>query len=292
MATDTYPVMVLAYNEEAHIAGCLDSIFAADPALSFEVYVMANGCTDRTEAIVREYQEKEPAVHLVSIELGDKCNAWNEFIHRTVPERCPGREVYFFVDGDARFVPGSFSAMRDALDAEPDANAVGAPPASGRSMAHDRRDLLDNRGLVANLYGLRGRFVDRLREAGVRLPLGLEGDDGLLGALIKWDLDPRNRFDSKFIARCPDAGFVFESMKLASPAAWIAYWKRSVRYGRRQYEFRLLRDRLKAEGLAGMPNDIRELYADSAGLELLWNGPYTFTNWVALREMQRIGRRT
>ena len=43
-----WPVMVLAYNEERHIAACLDSIFASDPGRRFEVYVMANGCTDRT----------------------------------------------------------------------------------------------------------------------------------------------------------------------------------------------------------------------------------------------------
>ena len=56
---------------------------------------MAKGCTDRTEKIIRRYATTRPEVHLVSIALGDKCNAWNVFIHQTVPAHCPGREVYF-----------------------------------------------------------------------------------------------------------------------------------------------------------------------------------------------------
>jgi len=93
--------MVLAHNEERYIKACLDSIFTADPACSFEVFVMANGCSDRTEEIVREYARRRPEVKLVSLALGDKCNAWNVFIHETIPADCPGREVYFFMDGDA-----------------------------------------------------------------------------------------------------------------------------------------------------------------------------------------------
>jgi len=44
--------MVLAHNEEKKIAECLDSIYAANPGHRFEIFVMANGCTDRTEDIV------------------------------------------------------------------------------------------------------------------------------------------------------------------------------------------------------------------------------------------------
>ena len=85
-----WPVMVLAHNEERRIEACLDSIFSADPGAPFKVYVMANGCTDRTEEIVSTYHKHEQRVHLVSIRLGDKCNAWNVFVHDTVPAECPG----------------------------------------------------------------------------------------------------------------------------------------------------------------------------------------------------------
>jgi len=286
-----WPVMVLAYNEDRHIAACLDSIFAADPDRRFEVFVMANGCTDRTEEIVRQYGRRRPEVHLVSIALGDKCNAWNVFIHETVPALCPGREIYFFMDGDARAVLGSFTAMARALQENPHAHAASAVPMSGRNAARDRQEILDDHGLVANLYSLRGGFVDRLRALSMRIPLKLEGDDGLIGALVKWDLAPeRNGFDPQRIVPCADAAFEFESMSPARPADWKMYWKRTVRYGRRRYEFQLLARVLKTHGIAALPRDITELYPEAESLRLRWEGIYTLTNLIALLRMRKLGR--
>ncbi len=285
---DAFPVMVLAHNEERHIGACLDSIFAADPAMAFDVFVMANGCTDRTEAIVADYARRRPGVHLVSIALGDKCNAWNVFVHETVPAAAPAREVYFFMDGDARATSGSFSAMLRALRDQPRAHAASAVPGSGRNRSRDADDIIREHGLVANLYGLRGRFVERIRETGVRIPLKLEGDDGLVGALVKWDLDPQSGvFDDARIAPCADASFEFESMSLTRLSDWRMYWKRAVRYGRRRYEFQLLGPRLKAKGIGSMPRDITELYTDASTLPLRWDGVYTLPNWFALRAMRR-----
>ena len=290
-ATDRWPVMVLAHNEEKHIEACLDSLFDGDPGRALEVFVMANGCTDKTEALTRAYAKRRPEVHLVSIALGDKCNAWNVFIHETVPTRCPGRSVYFFMDGDARSTPGSLVAMAAALDADPHAHAASAPPASGRNVEHDRRELLEERGLVANLYALRGSFLPRLVEGQVRLPLKLEGDDGLIGALVKWDLDPkRNDFDHRRIVPCANAGFKFESVSPFSLSGIKGYWKRAVRYGRRRYEFEILGSRLKRDGMAALPVDITQTYDQADRLGLRRDGLYTLSNWVALRQMRRLGR--
>jgi hypothetical protein len=252
---------------------------------------MANGCTDRTEEIVREYATRQPGVRLVSIVMADKCNAWNMFVHETARTLAPDRDAYFFVDGDCRIVPGSLTQLSAGLRANPHAHATSAPPASGRSLEGDRKDLLENRGLVANLYALRGAFVQALRERRVRLPLGLEGDDGLLGALIKWDLDPANRgFDDRRIEPCRGAGFVFDSMSVWDLAEWRGYWRRAVRYGRRRYEFRLLAPRLKKLGLQGLPTHVSELYRDSGDLRLMWDGLYTIPNWVALRMLRKHAR--
>jgi glycosyltransferase involved in cell wall biosynthesis len=282
--------MVLAYNEERHIRACLDSIYAADAAQRFEVFVMANGCTDRTGEIVLEYARTQPLVHLVTITLGDKCNAWNVFIHETVPAHSPGREAYFFMDGDATVVPGSFSAMMRGLQSHPHAHAAAAVPASGRNVERDRNEILDNHGLVANLYALRGSYVNRLQRLSVRIPLGLEGDDGLIGALTKWDLAPdTNGFDEDRIVPCADAAFAFEPISPFRLSDWRVYWKRAVRYGRRRYEFELLGPRLKERGIAGLPAHIAEIYTGADALRLRWQGLYTITNLVALRDMRRIG---
>jgi glycosyltransferase involved in cell wall biosynthesis len=283
--------MVLAHNEERHIEACIDSIFAADPDCRFEVYVMANGCSDATEDIVRAYSRRRPEVHLVSITLGDKCNAWNVFIHDTVPNSCLGRDIYFFMDGDATAASGAFKAMARGLMETPYANAAAAVPFSGRNAERDREAMLKEHALVANLYALRGDFVERLRAQAVRVPLKLEGDDGMIGAFVKWDLKPTtNGTDDKRIVVCADAGFRFESFTPTRLSDWKVYWKRAVRYGRRNYEFRLLGPLIESQGMSAVPVDVTDVYRRAEGLSLRWQGPYTLTNWVALRQMRHIGR--
>lgn len=285
-----WALMILAHNEEERIVACLDSVYRGESGRPIDTYVMANGCTDRTEDLVREYAAREPSVHLVSIRLGDKNNAWNVFVHETVPTACPDREVYFFMDGDAMIAPGSLTVLAGALRDDPVAHAASAVPGSGRSMKLDRGEILSKRGLVANLYALRGSFVERLRSQSVKLPLNLEGDDGLLGALVKWDLDPRGPWNDALIHPCADAQFLFEPVAVTQPREWPKYWRRLVRYGRRHYEFQLLGPLLKELGIRGLPQDIREIYGRAEGLSYAWRGFYTPAFAVALREMRRIGR--
>ena len=286
-----WPVMVLAYNEEEGIDAALDSILASEPDQRLEVYVMANGCTDRTEERVLAYARQRPEVKLVSIRLGDKCNAWNVFIHDTVAKACPGREAYFFTCGDVRIVPGSLRALRRAMQQDGHTNGAAAPPGSGRNVERDRKAQMEEHALVAGLYALRGSFVERMQALGVRIPLNFEGDDALIGTLLQWDLAPADRpMDLGRIAAVWDSAWVFDSLTLTRLSDWQFYWKRAIRYARRYYEFKLLGPELKAKGLAGMPADIRDLYPRAEALTLRWQGIYTLTNWLALRWMRNIGR--
>ncbi len=287
-AAPAWPVMVLAHNEAKRIVACLDSIYAAEPGRRFDIFVMANGCTDDTEKIVNEYAETHEGVKLVSIAMADRCNAWNVFIHLTAPAHVPRRDLYFFMDGDCRAYPGSFTELAKGLADNPEANAAGAPPMCGRDMGRDARALLKNRRIVANLYALSGRFVQDLQAKGVRLPLGLDAaDDGVIGALAKWNLDPRNEWEDARIVPCPKAGFLFDSLSPTNWKEWKQYWRRLVLYGRRQYDNQLLGARLKREGIGGMPERIADLYSDADKLSLRWQGIYTITNWVALRRVRK-----
>jgi glycosyltransferase involved in cell wall biosynthesis len=286
-ARPVWPVMVLAHNEATHIVDCLDSIYKAEPERHFEIYVMANGCTDDTEEIVENYAKTHAGVHLVHIDMPDKCNAWNVYIHEVIPHRVSGHDVYFFMDGDARVCTSALSELTRALERDTHALAAGAVPFSGRSMKHDQADLVAERGLVANLYALSGKFVRHLQDRGVRLPLGLEGDDGLIGALAKWDLDPTQKMDDRRVVPCANAGFTFESISWRRWRDWKIYWRRRIRYARRDYEFQLLGPRLKDRGIEGMPLRISDLYEKANECELKWAGINTLFYWLALREMSR-----
>src|SRR5262249_42136934 len=153
-----------------------------------------------------------------------------------------------------------------------------------------RTKMLSEGHLVANLYALRGDFVRRLQELGVRLPLGLEGDDGLIGALSKWNLNPLGDWRSDRIAVCEKAEFFFDSLSWTNLAHWRGYYKRLMRYARRPYEFELIGRELRKQGLKGLPVKVTDLYDRSDSCRFRWNGLLSPLSWVALKRMQRYAR--
>lgn len=76
-----FPVSALTHNEVRHFSAGFERIFEADPYSHFEVYGMANLCTDRAKAIAQECGRRRSEVYLVSIKLGDNCEGWNVFVH-------------------------------------------------------------------------------------------------------------------------------------------------------------------------------------------------------------------
>ena len=65
--TAPWPVAVFAYNEEELISGSLDSIRACGAGHPLAIHVLINGCTDRTEAVVRAYADRHPEVKPILI---------------------------------------------------------------------------------------------------------------------------------------------------------------------------------------------------------------------------------
>ena len=258
---EPWPVAIFAHNEAENITKCLDSLPAAAPGQRIAAFVLANGCTDDTEEIVANYARARDDVHLVHIDVGDKCNAWNEFVHLHAPRS----RTLFFIDGDVRAAPGALEALQRGLDTHPEANAAAALPGSGRSQTAFRRMLIDEGGVAGNLYALRGRFADRIRDAGIRLPIGLVGDDGLVGTLAHNDLDPRKGDWSRArVVTCPDAMFVFDPLSLWRPDHWRLYWRRQINYAVRARQFRMLAPLIHDGGVRTMPASVRDLYAARA----------------------------
>jgi hypothetical protein len=87
---------------------------------------------------------------------------------------------------------------------------------------------------------------------------------------------------------CSDAA-EFEQMSLTHPSDWKMYWKRAVGMGP---ALNPVIGPFYARGLAALPVDITELYPRAASLRLNWQGIYTLTNLIALRQMRSIGKST
>ena len=278
-------VVILAHNEANNIIACLESVNsdAGDP--TFPITVVENGSSDDTARLVAAYAKNHPNVSLISLSLGDKCNAWNHFIFTTEWRG----EVCIFLDGDCRLLPGSLNALAHCLSQDSQALAATAFPISGRNVQALRRSIQADHGLVGGLYALKGPFLDRMREAGMRLPVGMVGDDSLIAALAKWNLSPfQTGWVNEHIVLCAKAEFSFDSVPMHSLQGMLSYWRRCVRYGRRKYEMKMLRKTISlGGGLQALPERIVEVYwlVDSV-CTLQWNGIQTFFDWLALRQIR------
>ena len=103
-----------------------------------------------------------PISVLAEIDVADKANAWNVYVHELItPERAREIETYFFMDGDVTLEPDALVLLAAALSEVPSAKAAGGMPAFGpRSGSSWRERMVRNGMLAGNLYALRSSFVD------------------------------------------------------------------------------------------------------------------------------------
>ena len=276
-------VAIFAYNEQRLIGRCLDSVLDDSPEAA-EIYVLINGCTDRTEQIVAGYAARDGRVRPIVIARGDKANAWNHYVHVLAP----GRDIHAFMDGDMRVRRGSFAGIAAAMAAHPRANGVAALPASGRSRARFRQKLLDKHELAGNFYAVRGRALEAFRDRGVRLPFGMFGEDGLVATLLKWDLEMSGPERPERVVACPEAEFVFDPLGLLSRRDWGIYRNRRMRYAVRYQQSCMLYPLLFEHGVAAIPAHVVDLYRNHGDkLELRFQGLNTLFDLLAIRRIRR-----
>ncbi len=260
--TETAPicVAVLAHQEEARIATCLNSLplGAADVA----IHVIVNGSTDRTAHIARDIAKLHANVTVHEFAEGGKSRSWNRFVFDTLEAFHP---VHIFVDGDAEVAAGSIAALAASLASNPHANAASALPLNGRKVAHYQAVMRQEHGLFGDLYALRGDFLARMKASDVRLPDDLVGDDGLLAAMAKTDLENEDNWDDSRVVICEDAGFLCEPVRLADPKSWRLQYRRMISYSVRHLQNRMISKIMRSEGPKLLPKQMVELYPGELG---------------------------
>ena len=74
-------IIIPAYNEASVINGCLESLVAQTYVGPLEIVVAANGCTDKTAAMARlfeqDFEKKGHSLIVLEITRGNKNNAIN-----------------------------------------------------------------------------------------------------------------------------------------------------------------------------------------------------------------------
>ena len=88
---------IMAYNEEANIGLLLRSVLRQRFTHGFlkEIYVVASGCTDRTEEIVREFMKQDERIELlIQVQREGKASAINLFLKKA------SGDVFILESGD------------------------------------------------------------------------------------------------------------------------------------------------------------------------------------------------
>ncbi len=118
-------VGVLVHNEEPTIETCLRAVLAEQEGRTRvqSVLVIASGCTDKTEEIVRSVAAKDRRLRLVvESERSGKASALNILLrHSSEP-------FVVILGGDVVFTPGSLARLVEPL-ADPSVGMTGARPA-------------------------------------------------------------------------------------------------------------------------------------------------------------------
>ncbi len=145
-------VVIATFNEEKHIASCLDSIIHEEKNFGvgkFEIHVADGGSTDVTASIVKEYSKKHSFIHLHHNDKKIQSAGWNIGI------RASKGELISILGAHAVY-PKNY--LRECVNAilETNADAVG-----GRTKANAATQTLMNKTIAAvlsHIFGVGSSF--------------------------------------------------------------------------------------------------------------------------------------
>lgn len=206
-----YNIVMFAYNEAKNLPISLDNMFNNIDERCQTVYLLANGCTDNTVELAHQLKQKHhyQQLSIIEIALGDKCNAWNHYIHH-INENA---DCHFFVDADVLFSKNCFPVLHDELvHSEHKPNIIAGYPLSGRNLTF-YQELVEQRAcFYGNLYGASQAYIEMIRQKSFRLPIGLNWIDSFLTKAANTDIQfLDHNLDNRVIYK-KGVGFEFESL--------------------------------------------------------------------------------
>ncbi|MBK1679291.1 hypothetical protein [Rhodocyclus tenuis] len=149
---------------------------------------LARRLADEARLPVRCGLPGRACLRIWEIGLGDKANAWNQYIAKI----WPGSKITYFIDGYVQPFPDALQRIDTELSAHPTALAATGVPSVGRSAALLREELLSHGGLHGNLFALPRATIEALRHIDFQLPLGLYRTDSTIGAALAYSLHPES----------------------------------------------------------------------------------------------------
>jgi glycosyltransferase involved in cell wall biosynthesis len=232
---------MFAYNEEANIVRSIESVFHNVDENLNAFCLIANGCTDNTVSVASATKDRLgfDSMHIKQITLGDKCNAWNTYVHEYSHEhshehphkRSDYIETHFFTDADVRFSDQCFVKMSHHLaSSESDTVVIAGMPLSGRNNAFYYELVTQRACFFGNLYGMRQSFIQRIKETEFRLPIGLNWIDSFLTKAVNTDLTFGKDNLPNRTTWIESVGYQFDSLTFWKQDDIKLYFNRIARY--------------------------------------------------------------
>jgi len=228
MTKSTYSIVMFAYNEEQNITKSVESIFNNVDQRLNNLTVIANGCTDNTVNVLQALKTSQnyEKLNIIELALGDKCNAWNEYVHNLHDES----NVHFFTDADVMFTEQAFPKLFDKLMVSEGANAIAGMPCSGRNKDFYRSLVIERSCLFGNLYGLTADFITMMKQNQFKLPTGLNWIDSFITKAVNTDLTFGTENLPQRVTHLEDSGYYFDSLSVFSRDDIQLYISRIARY--------------------------------------------------------------
>lgn len=225
---EKYAIVMFAHNEQDNISQSVNSIFQNCDEQLERLLVIANGCTDNTVAVLQKLQSNYAKLTVQDLDIGDKCNAWNRYVH----EYSVGLSsiTHFFVDADVRFTTMAFPKMHSSLRADQQANAIAGLPFSGRNIAQYTDMVTKGLCLFGNCYGLKVEFITLLRDKKFKLPIGLGWIDSAITKMVNRDVEDISSPKKGKITFNSECGYEFDSLSIFKKSDWTLYINRIIRY--------------------------------------------------------------
>ncbi|WP_371192496.1 glycosyltransferase family A protein [Glaciecola sp. SC05] len=224
-----YNIIMFAYNESDNLKHSLTNVFNNIDNRVQHVYLLANGCTDNTVMVANAIKEKLKFEQLkvIEIKLGDKCNAWNHYVHEIKAEA----ECHFFIDADVIFSEKCFPILYDEMmNADPKPNIVAGYPLSGRNLDFYQMLVEERACFYGNLYGASEHYIKMVRDKPFHLPIGLNWIDSFLTKAANTDIQfLKDNLPNRVIYK-QGVGFKFESLSPFKTDDIKLYKNRIARY--------------------------------------------------------------
>lgn len=243
-----WQIAVFAARESvATLVDVAQAIAAACADHAARIDILVNGNRQLAQALAKHFKgAPNSAVGGVRlcvwfIELGDKAQAWNVFVHRLYQ----GSGLAFFIDGYARPETNALNELALALSDDGHALAATGVPSCGRSADKLSKVMQESGGIHGNLFALTSRAMDQIRRRGFRLPLGLYRTDALIGAAVNFGFDSAtNDWDPSRIRVQPSATWQFNTLRWWRLGDLKTHLKRMKRQAQGELENLAVRDHL------------------------------------------------